>query len=207
MKSKAFFLYLAAFLVLLIPSPGRFVYGFTLMIELFFLTTLGTLVLILIKKLKLVELKTVLLLFSLIVITVIFRQIFILLYPEVVLTLGFIIYLPAISTFLICFLSERQDFETKQLIIENIIRAVIFFVFGTLFFLFRDVVGYGTITFFGKHHQIVEKVIFNSEQIGIFSFLASVPGALLLSALITFLHLTVRKKFKIISNYAIIFIF
>lgn len=201
MKSKAFFLYLAAFLVLLIPSPGRFVYGFTLMIELFFLTTLGTLVLILIKKLKLVELKTVLLLFSLIVITVIFRQIFILLYPEVVLTLGFIIYLPAISTFLICFFSERQDFETKQLIIENIIRAVIFFVFGTLFFLFRDVVGYGTITFFGKHHQIVEKVIFNSEQIGIFSFLASVPGALLLSALITFLHLTVRKKFKIISNY------
>lgn len=201
MKSKAFFLYLAAFLVLLIPSPGRFVYGFTLMIELFFLTTLGTLVLILIKKLKLVELKTVLLLFSLIVITVIFRQIFILLYPEVVLNLGFIIYLPAISTFLICFLSERQDFETKQLIIENIIRAVIFFVFGTLFFLFRDVVGYGTITFFGKHHQIVEKVIFNSEQIGIFSFLASVPGALLLSALITFLHLTVRKKFKIISNY------
>ena len=201
MKSKAFFLYLAAFLVLFLPSPGRFVYGFTLMIELFFLTTLGTLVLILIKKLKLVELKTVLLLFSLIVITVIFRQIFILLYPEVVLTLGFIIYLPAISTFLICFLSERQDFETKQLIIENVIRAVIFFVFGTLFFLFRDVVGYGTITFFGKHHQIVEKVIFNSEQIGIFSFLASVPGALLLSALITFLHLTVRKKFKIISNY------
>lgn len=201
MKSKSFFLYLAAFLVLLIPSPGRFVYGFTLMIELFFLTTLGTLVLILIKKLKQVELKTVLLLFSLIVITVIFRQIFILLYPEVVLTLGFIIYLPAISTFLICFLSERQEFETKQLIIENIIRAVIFFVFGTLFFLFRDVVGYGTITFFGKHHQIVEKVIFDSEQIGIFSFLASVPGALLLSALITFLHLTVRKKFKIISNY------
>lgn len=197
MKSKSFFLYLAAFLVLLIPSPGRFVYGFTLMIELFFLTTLGTLVLILIKKLKLIELKTVLLLFSLIVITVIFRQIFILLYPEVVLTLGFIIYLPAISTFLICFLSERQEFETN----ENIIRAVIFFVFGTLFFLFRDVVGYGTITFFGKHHQIVEKVIFNSEQIGIFSFLASVPGALLLSALITFLHLTVRKKFKIISNY------
>ena len=201
MKSKSFFLYLAAFLVLLIPSPGRFVYGFTLMVELFFLTTLGTLVLILIKKLKLVELKTVLLLFSLIVITVIFRQIFILLYPEVVLTLGFIIYLPAISTFLICFLSERQEFETKQLIIENIIRAVIFFVFGTLFFLFRDVVGYGTITFFGKHHQIVEKVIFDSEQIGIFSFLASVPGALLLSELITFLHLTVRKKFKIISNY------
>lgn len=201
MKSKSFFLYLAAFLVLLIPSPGRFVYGFTLMIELFFLTTLGTLVLVLIKTFKLVELKTVLLLFSLIVISVIFRQIFILLYPEVVLTLGFIIYLPAISTFLICFLYEKKQYETKALIIDNVIRAVIFFVFGTVFFLFRDVVGYGTITFFGKHHQIFEKVLFNSEKIGIFSFLASVPGSLLLSALIIFIHLTVRKKFKIISNY------
>ena len=52
MKQKSIFAYLAAYLVLLIPTPGRFVYGMTLMLELVVLMFLGTLISIAIDKSK-----------------------------------------------------------------------------------------------------------------------------------------------------------
>ncbi len=201
MKEKSFFVYLASYLVLLIPTPGRFVFGFTLMLELFLLMILGTLVILLINKFKLYELKTIILLFSMILIAVTFRQIFIMLQPEIVLTLGYIIYLPPVSAFIISFLHKNQDLDPVLLIKLNLTRTLIFVIFGLLFFLFRDIIGYGTFTFFGRQHQIFEKVIFDSNNIGILSFFATIPGTLLLSSLIAFLHLTIHQKFKIIANH------
>lgn len=200
MKQKSIFTYLAAYLVLLIPTPGRFVYGMTLMLELVVLMFLGTLISIAIDKLKLKELKTVIILFSMLVIAVIYRQIFIMLQPEIVLTLGFTLYLVPISTFLISFLFKPHNFENKEFIVKSTWRSVKFALCGLIFFLIRDILGFGTFTFFGPKHQIFEKVLFNENSVGILSFLATIPGALLLSSLITYFHLTIKKKFTILDN-------
>ena len=200
MKQKSIFTYLAAYLVLLIPTPGRFVYGMTLMLELVVLMFLGTLISIAIDKLKLKDLKTVIILFSMLVIAVIYRQIFIMLQPEIVLTLGFTLYLVPISTFLISFLFKPHNFENKELIVQSTWRSVKFALCGLIFFLIRDILGFGTFTFFGPKHQIFEKVLFNENSVGILSFLATIPGALLLSSLITYFHLTIKKKFTILDN-------
>ena len=200
MKQKSIFTYLAAYLVLLIPTPGRFVYGMTLMLELVVLMFLGTLISIAIDKLKLKDLKTVIILFSMLVIAVVYRQIFIMLQPEIVLTLGFTLYLVPISTFLISFLFKPHNFENKELIVKSTWRSVKFALCGLIFFLIRDILGFGTFTFFGPKHQIFEKVLFNENSVGILSFLATIPGALLLSSLITYFHLTIKKKFTILDN-------
>ena len=134
------------------------------------------------------------------VIAVIYRQIFIMLQPEIVLTLGFTLYLVPISTFLISFLFKPHNFENKELIVKSTWRSVKFALCGLIFFLIRDILGFGTFTFFGPKHQIFEKVLFNENSVGILSFLATIPGALLLSSLITYFHLTIKKKFTILDN-------
>ena len=69
-----------------------------------------------------------------------------------------------------------------------------------LFFLLRDMAGYGTFTFFGPHHQIYEKVLISPENLRFFSIIASIPGALILSSVLLFIHIFVRNKFDILRK-------
>ena len=57
MKKENMFLYLTAYLALLIPIPGRFVYGFTIMTEVIFLSIIGSLSVLIIEKIKFEQLE------------------------------------------------------------------------------------------------------------------------------------------------------
>lgn len=199
-SNKSLLVYVAAYLAILVPSPGRFVYGFVIMFELFLLTLIGTLINSLINKLKMEEMRTVLLMLVLICFAIFYRQIVAFNYPEIALTLGFIFYLPPVSLFLVGYVFSDLDEKLGIRIKNNIVHILIFFVSGMLFFLFRDIAGYGTITFLGKNHQIYEKVLLNEDGVGIFSFFASIPGAMILSGLILFIHICIKNKFNIIKN-------
>ena len=85
-------------------------------------------------------------------------------------------------------------------LLSNIKHSGLFLILGLLFFLLRDIAGYGTFTFFGKNHMLYEKILLNTESIGIFSFIASIPGALILSGLLLFVYMLISKKFKILKN-------
>ena len=67
-------------------------------------------------------------------------------------------------------------------------------------FLLKKTFGYGTFTFFGKGHQIFEKVIISPDNLGFFSLLASIPGALIFSSVLLFIHIFVRNEFDILFN-------
>lgn len=200
MKNKSLYIYIAAYLAILIPLPGRFVFGLTLMIELILLSFIGTLVNSLIKKMKLEEIKSVIMMICLIAIVILYRQILVITYTEIALTLGFYIYLPAISLFLIHYIFSDLNESLISKLKSNILKSCVFAICGIVFFLFRDLAGYGTFTFFGKNHQIYEKVILNPDGVGIFSFFATIPGALILAALVLFVQIIFRNKFRIIKN-------
>lgn len=199
-RQKNIYITIAAFLAILIPTPGRFVYGVTIILEMAILMFIGTLLDVLIKKLNLVHLKTVLLMLIILFIAVFYRQIIVILHPEVALVLGFVMYLPPVSLFLLGFLYRDSDMSLKTRLSKNAIMILGVILIGLLFFLLRDVLGYGTFTFFGKHHQIYEKVLLNPEKLGIFSFLASIPGSLMLLGILLYLHIYVSYKFSIIKN-------
>ena len=59
-KKNLMYVYITAYLALLVPTPGRFVYGLTLMLELFLLSIVGVLSVSLVKKLKLQEISSLL---------------------------------------------------------------------------------------------------------------------------------------------------
>ncbi len=200
MNRKSLYLFIAASLAILIPSPGRFVYGFTLVLEFNILMIVGTLMNSLIKKIELTKLNTMIVMFTLLATTIIFRQILVITQTEVALTLGFLLYLPPTSLFLIGYVFN----DSKNVLLEklkvNMTHSLYFSIIGLLYFLFRDLAGYGTFTFWGSKHQIFEKVILDSQNIGLFSFFATMPGAMVLSSIIIFIYLHIAKKITIVYN-------
>ena len=200
MKQKKSFMYIASFLMLTIPATGRFVCGLTLVIELFFLELLGILINSLVSKLKFNEIRTYFVMFFMIAITIFLRQILVITYTEIPLTLGFILYIPPVSVFLTHTLFTDYDELLADRLKSNLISTSMFSLFILVFFLFRDIAGYGTFTFFGSNHRIYEKVLLNPDRIGLFTFFASIPGALVLTSLSIYLFLFVRNKIRIISS-------
>ena len=200
MKQKKSFMYIASFLALTIPTPGRFVLGFTLILELFILEILGILINSLVSKLKFNEIRSYFVMLFMIAITLLYRQILVLTYTEIALNLGFLIYLPPVSLFLTHTLFSDNDEALPVKLKTNLLNTLTFSILVLLFFLFRDIFGYGTFTFFGKNHRIFEKIIFNPERIGIFTFFASIAGALVLTGLMIYLFLYLRNKARIISS-------
>ena len=199
MKNKNLYFYLTAYLALLIPAPGRFVYGFTLMMELFLLSFVAIFSIIFVQKIKFEQLKSIIFILIIISFTILFRQLMIFINAEVVLTLGFLFYLPPVSLLIlnILFTQKQEDFLSQFK--HNVIKTTIFTFGGMIIFLIRDIFGYGTFTFFGKNHFIYEIVLFNSNDIGIFSLLATIPGVLLLIGLLYFIYIKISNKFDIIK--------
>ncbi len=199
MKKNPIYIYIAAYLSLLIPTTGRFVYGLTLMLELFLLVLIGTLTISLIKKIKLQSLNSVVLMIVLTGFTILYRQIIVITYAEIALTMGLLFYLPTVSVFLVYCVTKGLDQPLPVRLKKNTLQSLLFCLAGILIFLLRDIAGYGTFTFFGKNHHIYEKILFNPDQIGVFSFIASIPGILVFSGLILFLQFVI-KKMKILKN-------
>lgn len=200
MKQKKSFMYIASFLALTIPCTGRFVFGCTLVIELFILEILGILLNSLVTKLKFNEIRTYFVMFFMIAITILYRQILVLTYTEIALSFGFLIYLPTVSVFLTHTLFTDFEEPLADRIKANLLSTLMFSISILIFFLFRDIAGYGTFTFFGRNHRIFEKVLFNPNKIGLFTFFASIPGALVLTGLVIYFVLILKNKIRIISS-------
>ena len=200
MKRRSIFVFIASIFALLVPTPGRFVYGFTLVIELNLIMLVGTFSLYLIKKLNLEKIDTITILFLIISTTIFYRQIIIMICPEIMLSLGFIIYLLPVSFFIIGYVFENQEESFQNKLIFNMKHCLTFSVFVLIYFLFRDLAGYGTFTFFGPNHQILEKVIIPAEKISFTSIFASIPGSLMLCSILLFIHIYVRNKIAILKN-------
>ena len=203
MKKRSIYVLIATILTVLVPAPGRFVYGVALVIELNLIMLVGTVIKSLIKKMKLEELSTLIILITIIATTILYRQIMILICTEVMLTLGFMIYLMPISVFSFGYLFSNMDEPLVKRLKLNMIHVLTFSVYVLLYFLFRDIVGYGTFTFFGKAHQIYEKVLISPDNLGFFSIIASIPGALMFSSILLFIHIFIRNKFDIMSKVGV----
>ena len=173
MKRRSVYVLIATILAILVPSPGRFVYGVTLVIELNLLMLVGTLANSFIRKIKLDEMNTLIVMIMIIATTILYRQIMIMLWPEVMLTLGFLIYLMPVSVFLFGYLFTNREQPLKERLKLNMFHVLTYSVYAMLFFLLRDIAGYGTFTFYGTNHQIYEKVLISAEKTGFFSIFAS----------------------------------
>lgn len=200
MKKRSIYVFIAATLTMLVPAPGRFVYGLVLILELNLLMLVGTLSISLVKKIKLDEMMSVTVIFLLLAATIFFRQILVLFQPEIVLTLGYVMFLIPLSLCMFGYIFADNDKKLVDRLKFNMTHSITYSIYALLFFLFRDVTGYGTFTFFGINHQIYEKVILDVNKTGIFSMVASIPGALILSSVLLFVYNYFINKVDIVQK-------
>lgn len=196
MTRSAISLYMIATCSLVVVAPGRFAIGLLLAFELIFLLGFSTLFRKVLKKLKLGLLFAPALVIFLVFMTMLFRQLLFIWMPEVALQLGFVIYLPAISPFSTVFIFDEKEFSFKDEIQNAFKPAVNAACYTVIFSLIRDIVGYGTISFPGKN-KIHEIVLFKSTNINAFSFLATIPGAIVMSAFFLSVYLAIERKINI----------
>ncbi|MCR4735801.1 MAG: hypothetical protein K5829_12450 [Treponema sp.] len=200
MKRRSIFAFIALSLAMLIPSPGRFVYGIVLVLEMNIIVFLNCFFRLALKELKLEKIKYFLTFTFVISITILYRQVFIILQPEIVLTLGYIMYLCPLSAFVIGYLFSTEEKRLLDNIKVSMFNLLLYSIYALFFFLVRDLFGFGTITFFGPNHRIFELVLFDFDKVRIMTVFASIPGALIITSLVLFLYIWLRNKFAILRN-------
>ena len=192
--------YIMISLALLVPVPGRLSYGLVLILEMNLLMLTGTLFCRFIHYLHFDALQDMLVAVFLIFMSVLFKQFIILYSPLVALTLGFQIYLPAVSSFILGNLYEAQMSSLLEDVKKNMLRSGEFSLFAFIMFLFRDLFGYGSISL--PYPKGVLELIFikDFKYSFIGAFWASIPGALMFTALVVILLSHIENKFDIIKT-------
>lgn len=186
-------IYFSVSLACMIPFPGRFAYGIILAVELLTLVFAATLFRAAVEKLEFVRSGNLFFMVFVISLTMLFRQILAAFLPIAALTAGFALYVPAISAFTAGFFSSTDKESVKSILKRNIVYTAIFCAFVLVFFLLRDIVGFGTITYITAG-GIAEKVLFDSDRVVFTSFFATISGVLLSLALIACVHAFIALK-------------
>ncbi|MBR7064372.1 MAG: hypothetical protein IKI31_04425, partial [Treponema sp.] len=182
MNKKIMYVFTAASLSILVPSPGRFALGLILVAELFFLMILTQLFLHFTKLDKTKEDTVFFVLGFLIALATLFKTLLSLLMPEVSIQLGYVLYLPPLAACLTNLFLSKVD-SNKSEFHFPLNACFVFVLFALVFFLVRDIVGFGTITFI-LPSGIKEIVLFQEERISALTFFATIPGSLVCISLL-----------------------
>ena len=175
MKKNIYFIFIAASIAVLVSAPGRLAYGLPLAVEMVLLSASAAAFNSFAKKLNLGALQEILSLCFIIFMAALYKQLLTLFSPVIALALGFAIYIPAASAFLLGGIFSSPAPSP----LANARVSAKFSAFAILFFLLRDVLGYGTISF-PAPGRIVEIFLFNAYDTAFLSFFATIPGALLM---------------------------
>ena len=204
MEKDISFSYMLSAFALLIPFPGRLAYGIILVLLLNVQMLTIPFFKSLVRFARLDDLLSVLTAVMLLCESVVCKLLLSLYAPLLALTLSFVIYLPAVSAFVISHL-RPADRTTDKLteIRDNMRYSLAFSAFALLFFLIRDICGYGTITFPGRKDLVCLTLpAAHADGLHLGVFLASIPGAVLLVFFIFFLIWQIRRKIDSVGGTA-----
>ncbi len=199
MNRNTIFMYIAVSLVMLVPVPGRLYYGIPVIVVLNLLMAATTLFSKLMDFLRLYAIKPASVLLMLVGMTVLARQFLILYSPVTALTMGFIFYMPAVSVLMLGRFFDNRGMAWRTALAGNMRESGLFSIYGLVFFLLRDIVGYGTISF-PVPSGIVKLELPSIAYFSPFVFWASIPGALVLAGCLLSALSFVRKYCGILDR-------
>jgi len=199
-KNNSIYSFIAISLTLLVPVAGRFAYAIVLVLAINIFLLFGTLFRKLIYKIHLQPLQPVLMSIFLIGLAIFYKQLLIIYSPVIALTLGFSIYVSAFSSFKIGSLYKKSEQNLSFEISENMKAGFKFSIFALCFFLFRDIFGYGTISFPIREGLACIKLRSDSKLFASGVFWSSIPGALILIALIFVISAYINKRIQISNS-------
>lgn len=199
-NGKLVYYYIASSLAILVPIPGRFAFGLIEMI--LFNIQMLTIAVVFhsIAHLNLSHLKNSILTLALIAVTVMYKQLLIIICPIAALTLGFCIYLPALTTVVIEFFFAEYEKGIKEHLKNIMAKSLPMTVFCIIYFLLRDIIGYGTITLPSWKKLFVLRLFNENNSVSASTFMATIPGSLVFIALLLCIYLIYDKKRTILKS-------
>lgn len=199
MNKFTYYIFTAISFAFLIAAPGRLAFGIIICLELFFLIFFGFLFSFVTKKVNLHDMNPVITAIGLVFSTILYKQLVMCFFPLIALQMSFVFYLPAATSYIVGIVFKNVNTSTKLSLIQNIKIVSIFSVFAIIFYLIRDIFGYGTLTF-PSSSGLVEKTLFDINSFSWGIFFASIPGALVLVSVSILIFVFVQNKFKIIER-------
>ena len=200
MKQNNLYVFVAASLALFVPAPGRFAFGIILILFLNITMLFGTLFRKLICVLKLDNLQSVLVAMMLVCISMAAKLVLSLYCPIYALTLGFLLYLPALSSFLIGYFFDPSREKISVELAENMSQCLRVSTIAIVLFLLRDMFGYGTITLPARESLLCFYLPARKFFMQAGDFIASIPGTLVLVGLLIVFQNHISRKFRIAEN-------
>lgn len=198
-SKKFIYIYTVLSLALTVPAPGRFAIGFLLAFEINLLMLLTILFRYLVMKLNLGQITDLLTIAFIIFLTMLYRQLVSIISPSIVIQIGFTMFIPSVSSYFVgCVFSIKEKTLSSDLK-KNITHIGAYSIFMLIFFLLRDIIGFGTFTYI-TFSGMVEKVIFDTTQTSTLSFVATIPGTLLMFTLILMLYIFIINKLNIVDR-------
>ncbi|MBP5158125.1 MAG: hypothetical protein K6G18_15635 [Treponema sp.] len=203
MEKDVSFSFLLASFALLIPFPGRLAYGILLVIllnvQMFSIAFFRGLV----ELVHLNDLLSVLTAAMLMCESIIFKQLLAIYSPLMALTLSFVIYLPAVSSFIISRLNPLDaQLDCWGATKGNMGYSLAFSGIALAFFLARDIIGYGTITLPGRKELLCIHLFGQGEGAHVGVFLATIPGAILFAFTTSFVMWRIRRKSTMLGGFS-----
>ncbi|MGN0728348.1 hypothetical protein [Treponema sp.] len=200
MEKKEIYLYIPLSFAFLLPVPGRFAFGLVMIIELYLMSVCE----ILFKKLTLKffnrELHNVITMIVLVSMCILFRQFMILFSPLVAFVMGIAFFMPALTSFVMGSWYSDSVLPLPQELCAALKKCSMFSVFAAVFFLIRDIFGYGTVSFPYPGGVFEIQLFGMKDSFFLFSFLASIPGAVVLLLLFSAVFFKAVSVFEIIET-------
>lgn len=199
-QRSSIYFHIAAMLSILVPVPGLFAYGVLVLVLFNIQMASVTLFYHLVNRMRIENFRNILVAFEIIFVTVLYKQLLIVICPVAALSLGFSLYLPALSAVAISFFFDRNDSRLGEHLAASMSRSVLVTAYSLVYFLIREIVGYATFSVPGNGGIIVFHLPFFGKPTGAGVFLATVPGALALVAVSLLLVIFVRQKLGIVAS-------
>lgn len=197
------FIYLLLSLSMLVFVPGRFAYGLILILEYNFILLLGILFSNLIYILHLEDLKNICFAIGIIFFAVLYKLLIRLYSPMIAFNLGILFYMPPLSVFVLGNIySKNQEVSLASQLKSTMFKSLYFTIFAFIFYILRDLFGYGTISLPSIHGVYELFVIKEMKYSFIGIFFASIPGALFLVSLFYILVSYFLNSASIFKNKA-----
>lgn len=193
MTKKVAFLYVGACLSMFVPAPPRFAYGIVLVLIANMVLLITIPIKVAIDYFKIYRYRTVLLLLVAVTLTIFCYQILTLFSPIMALSVGFVVYLIPLSSYTMGFIFLEKTNSISEAYKKSLKSNGILSVFGLVFFLLREFLAFGSISFPGMNGIIVFNLPF--DFLVTFGFFwKSIPGALiLLAGFLVILSLVYRR--------------
>ncbi|MCR4713288.1 MAG: hypothetical protein K5751_02795 [Treponemataceae bacterium] len=193
---KSIFMFTTAILTFIVPLPSRFAYTLIILLTVNFVMLSGTALKMFIGKLDLQNLEPMLLVVFMISMTILFKQFIILYSPIIAFTIGFVIYLAPVSSFLTGHILEPKENYNSNLFAVNMRNSGIISGIAGVIAIIREFLAYGSFSLPFRDGIHIYKYPFVKADTLSF-FFSTISGALILTGLFVALFFFINRKIEI----------